>query len=75
MKDEKYKNLLSKLNEAHIKYHQLLKQAEEEYKKRFGEYPTNLDDDFWIDSFHVKPTGASLEDVPFHAKFIVKNNR
>ena len=66
MIDSRYKNLLIRLNRAHGKYLKLLNEAEEEYKNRFGNYPSEVDDDFWIDSFYQSDSGARLEDVLKH---------
>lgn len=48
-----YQLKLNALCKANIKYKRLLAECEEEYKTRFGIYPSDLSDDFWIDSFHV----------------------
>ena len=63
MKDKSYQLLLNQLTKAHAKYLALLNKAEEEYKRRFGNYPADVDDDWWIDSFCQSAKGSSLEDV------------
>jgi hypothetical protein len=66
MTDNKFNEVLIKLNKAHSKYLNLLRIAEEEYKRRFGNYPADVDDDFWIDSFCQSDSGAKLENVMIH---------
>lgn len=63
MTDKTFGKLLNRLNLAHAKYLSLLRQAEEEYKSRFGNYPSEVDDDWWIDSFHQSDSGSTLSDV------------
>ena len=66
MTDKQFGKLLTKLNKAHGAYCELLFKAEEEYKRRFGNYPSDVDDDWWIDSFCQSPAGSTLEDVLKH---------
>ncbi len=66
MTDKKFGELLYKLTKAHEKYCTLLSEAEEEYKRRFGNYPAEVDDDWWIDSFCQSSSGSSLKDVLEH---------
>jgi hypothetical protein len=67
MTDNKFEILLYKLNRAHRKYCKLLSLAEDEYKRRFGNFPSEVDDDWWIDSFCQSPAGSTLKDVIIHA--------
>ena len=66
MTDKQFGKLLTKLNRAHGLYYDLLYKAEEEYKKRFGNYPSDVDDDWWIDSFCQSPAGSTLANVLKH---------
>lgn len=68
MTDEQFQKLLNKVAKSLEAYHELLAQAREEYKRRFGSYPNDVDDDFWIDSFEVTASGATVEQVINHAK-------
>ena len=63
MTDKQFEKLLFRVNSAHSKYLQLLKEAENEYKRRFGNYPSEVDDDWWIDSFCQSDCGSTLEKV------------
>lgn len=67
MTDKQFDKLLTELSIAHTKYLGALIEAENEYKRRFGKYPAEVNDDFWIDSFCVNNASASLKDVLKHA--------
>lgn len=75
MTNKEFETLLTDLNKAHVEHDNLLKKAEEEYKRRFGHYPSEVDDDYWIDSFHDSPAGSSLKDVIKSAKSRSRYNR
>jgi len=66
MTDRKFETLLVELNRTHGEYLRLLYDAEYEYFERFGNYPSEVDDDHWIDSFHVNSSGSTLKDVLKH---------
>lgn len=68
MTDKQWQKELNALTSAHSKYLKLLKKAEDEYLRRFGHYPSEVDDDFWIDSFSQSDSGAKVEDIIKHAK-------
>ena len=59
MRDYQLKQLLWRLEKARAKYFQLLHQAEDEYERRYGKNPSDVDDDLWIDSYHC----GALEPV------------
>ena len=63
MTDKKWQELLNKVTSLHSDYLVFLTKAENEYERRFGHHPSDVDDDFWIDSFHQSPAGARVEDV------------
>ena len=66
MTDRKFEILLITLNRSHGEYLRLLLQAEDEYFERFGNYPSEVDDDHWIDSFHTNCAGSTLKNVLKH---------
>ena len=45
---------------------ELMKKVETEYQRRFGAHPSDIDDDFWIDTFHLPgskiPTLQEIEE-------------
>lgn len=61
--------LASSLAEQHAK---LVLVLEEEYKERFGNYPSEVDDDFWIDSIHQGQANFTLDQIISEAKLHVK---
>ncbi len=69
MTDLGFQQLLDRLSNAHERYANLRDQAEEEYERRFGRNPSDWDDDFWIDTFHVSPGSATVAQVTKHAEF------
>lgn len=67
MTDLRFQNLLDKVTSANIKYQSLLKEAEQEYLRRFGNLPSEVDDDNWIDIFHYNPIYTSVKDITSNA--------
>lgn len=62
MTDRQFTNLLRKTARAYNRYKPLLEAAEKEYKRRYGNNPSDVDDDFWIDSLHGAG-GAADESI------------
>lgn len=52
MSDTQFTALLSRVARAYNKYKPLLDKAESEYERRYGNNPSDVDDDYWIDSLH-----------------------
>lgn len=50
MTDNQFTHLLQRTGKAANKYFDLLRTAEDEYKRRYGDHPSDADDDMWIDS-------------------------
>ncbi len=75
MTDKEFGKLLTRLSISHTAYLNALMLAEKEYKIRFGNYPSEVDDDFWIDSFCVNNSSASIEDVIKNAEIHKKLNK
>ena len=68
MKDSDFQKLLNKLSDANNEYKTILREAEAEYERRFGNSPSDLDDDYWIDTFHVGLSKyETIEDIAKHA--------
>jgi len=53
VKDDQYQKLLDAVIRSKNQYLTLLDMAQKEYKERAGDYPGNLDDDQWIDTFEA----------------------
>lgn len=52
MTDKKWQSLIKKCQKAGNEHLRLLKIAEDEYVKRYGHNPSEVDDDWWIDTLH-----------------------
>jgi hypothetical protein len=52
MTDKSFERLMQKAAGMYNKYKLLLEEAEREYERRFGDNPSNVDDDSWIDAMH-----------------------
>ena len=52
MTDKQFISLMKKTYEAGRKHIKLLSKLEEEYELRYGHLPSEVDDDFFIDSFN-----------------------
>jgi len=69
MTDKQFQKLIDRCVKAAKLHHALLQDAEAEYERRFGFNPSDVDDDFWIDSLHhgVEVTVAQItENAEFH---------
>lgn len=64
MTDKDFAALMIKTQKAGLKHKKLLKELEEEYYVRYGQYPSDVDDDFFIEAFHYcQGELPTLEDV------------
>lgn len=63
MTDSQFTKLLQRAAKAQNKAGDLLKQCESEYERRYGENPSDIDDDMWIDAMHYGATGACSEHI------------
>lgn len=52
MKDAAFERKMRMTVEAGSKFRALLKEVEEEFERRFGVAPSDVDCDPWIDTFH-----------------------
>ena len=48
--------------------------AENEYERRYGNNPSEVDDDFWIDALHYGQGDINLEKIKERANFINNNS-
>ena len=63
MNDNKFQKLLDDLAVANNRYKSLLKAAEDEIVKRYGQHPSDIDNDDWIDSYHVGCGSMTVKQV------------
>lgn len=69
MTDKQFQLKLDALAKAMRKYRILLEECEAEYGKRYGYYPSDIDDDGWIDNYHIGPPKAlKVKEVEENAK-------
>ena len=67
MTDKDLQKLMDKTADACINHTKLLKQLEEVYKERFGAYPADVDDDWFIDSFCYAGGRTTLQKLTENA--------
>lgn len=63
MTDKQFQKAIDEARDSLIKYHKKLKVAEDEYERRYGVHPSDIDDDEWIDSLHVVGIPIKVEQV------------
>ena len=72
MNDKRFQDLLDRTYRAEQRYSKLLREAEEEYRRRYGHDPSESDNDIWIDSLHGMGSPLSVEVVEWSAREYVK---
>ena len=73
MTDKKLQKLMDDTHRACVHHRELLGKLEIEYEKRFGKHPSDVDDDFFIDTFHYGMGGKitinqMVENAELHKK-------
>jgi len=63
MTNKKFNKLMMRLAKANMKYKDLLNESEDEFKRRYGEYHSDIDFDSWIDTYHVGRGYISAEEI------------
>ena len=61
MTDKKWHKIIIKCKAACDEHKRLLEIAEEEYFKRYGHAPSDVDDDWWIDTLHYGRGSTDLD--------------
>lgn len=57
-------------------HYRLLMQLEAEYKNRFGVFPSDVNDAFFIDTFHqTRSSGCTVEEMTNNAKLFISINK
>lgn len=75
MTDKELQELIDLTIEAKNSYHVVLDALENEYKRRFGYLPSEVEDDNFIDTFHYKQRKKmTVEELKFFAEGREKRN-
>lgn len=53
MTDENFQKLINQTIKQKLRFFALLEKVENEYERRFGYNPSDVDDDNFIDTFHM----------------------
>jgi len=61
MTDKQWQSVIDKCRKAGNKHLQLLQIAEKEYERRYGNNPSEVDDDWWIDTLHYGRGSTDLD--------------
>lgn len=61
MTDKKWHEIISKCKAACDEHLRLLKIAEDEYFQRYGNAPSDVNDDWWIDTLHYGNGSTDLD--------------
>ncbi len=71
MTDKQWQSAMVKCIAAFRKYDALLKEIESEYERRYHQHPSDVDDDYWLDTFQNCIGGdfPDLEMIKEQAKF------
>ena len=63
MNDANFQKLITRTVLAFRKYDALKVRAEKEYERRFKYNPSDIDDDFWIDTIHYGQGSTNLKEI------------
>lgn len=63
MTDNQWQTLINKCRIAGNEHLRLLNIAEEEYIRRYGHNPSEVDDDWWINTLHYCKGDSGLEGI------------
>lgn len=63
MTDKEWQSVIKKCQKAGLQHLAFLKIAEDEYIKRYGHHPSEVDDDWWIDSLHYCKGDTDLKKI------------
>lgn len=63
MTDKQWHKIIIKCKSACDEHLRLLDIAEKEYKRRYGHLPSEVDDDWWIDTLHYGRGSTDLEEI------------
>ena len=63
MTDKNWQKVIDECYSCLQKSKELLKVAEQEYERRYGNNPSDVDDDWWIDTLHYGNGGTDLKKI------------
>lgn len=63
MTDSEWKRLIVQTVKAHEKAKSLREKAEQEYERRYGQNPSEVDDDWWIDTITAQGESSKSVDL------------
>jgi hypothetical protein len=66
---KQWQSIIDKCKKAGDEHLRLLKIAENEYERRYGHYPSEVDDDWWIDVLHYCKGDTSVDAIKESAEF------
>lgn len=73
MTDKQWQSVINRCRKAGDEHLRLLKIAEDEYINRYGHNPSEVDDDWWIDTLHYCKGDTDLEKIKQSAE--LRNDR
>lgn len=73
MTDKQWQLVINKCVKAGNKHLTLLKIAEDEYIRRYGHNPSEVDDDFWIDALHQCKGSTDINKIKESAELRMLN--
>lgn len=68
MTDKQWEKIIKKANEVINLHNSLRSQAEEEYERRYGQNPSEWDDDYWIDTVHYGHGNVEISKIKEQAE-------
>lgn len=69
MEDKEWLEVIKSCQRAGREHKRLLAIAEQEYEARYGQNPSDVDDDWWIDTVNYCTGETTLEQIDKAAKF------
>ena len=63
MEDKKWLELMFKMKSILKEKDDVLNKLENEYRRRYGNYPSEVDDDCWIDTFHYNAGAIDFAEI------------
>ena len=68
MTDRKWESIIKKSQKKLLEAFELRKIAETEYVRRYGQHPSEWDDDWWIDTVHYGRGDVDIQKIKEEAQ-------